>query len=588
MDRNPIESGVELTGKLLRDALDAAAAQPIGGMGINVTGAAWGGSPVISLAKPMPRILQARRVRLDHESATSIATNQWSYPWVEVAKADAGIDGWIEVTDGMTSDDLGEAFNLAEVDNGAAGVQGNGVDAANIPDGFSIRPAAGVVTIYQVEVPATDSAGSDFDVEWWFDARNGIDGACVTVLAPSLVGGDWQFELSADAGDLSPYWAGDVALYDVVASGGKNVDGVLRVAPAAGVGTTADLLGPIAEIGVREGERHRVTAQVKADGTGAAVRLIAVLYDSAGAVDTTELGTETTPGGSWEEIVLEFVVPAGVATARVGIRHDPSVAAGPATLVDDIAWATYVEAAEVEFDADAGGDWSPLPGNVHDALDQTDARLGAIESDYLAESGAASIGANELAIGTATARSLRSSGVTLDPSTLDLATLRHLVMTGDLTVGGLVDGVDIAALGRLLLVQLGENSASSGTNRYLYPSNVTGTGVEGKCVRMPAAGSVVAARLKCDVTAYTSGDIRFDVRQWTGGAEAALITGGTFSLSGAADNVEKAETYTAGTYTFAAGDKLTMRRVIDSGGCTTDEHVGELLVLLDDTDWKGA
>jgi hypothetical protein len=571
MDRNPIEPGVELTGQLLRDALDGAAAQPIGGLGINVTGAPWGGSPVISLARPLPRVRQAIPVRLSNPAV--IADNVWEYEWIEIAKAGSGGAGWVEVPDGRTSDDFGLALNMAEIDNSESGVQGNGIDADNIPEGFAIMPATGCTTVYQVEVPAEDDTGTGYDTEYWFDKPNGIDGQCTTVVSPSLVGGDWQFERSADAGDLAPYWTGDVSLYSVDLSGGKNVNGVLRIEPAAGVGSTADLLGPLAPIGVREGDRHRVRAQVIADGTGAEVRLVAVLYDEAGAVDTTYTSSPTTPGGSWAELTLEFTIPAGVATARVGVRHDPSVSAGPATLVDDVFWTTSFAATEIEYDG-SGGDWSPDPDNVGDALDQAESRIAVVE-------GVVSVIAGDYLTSSNVAKSVTVSGGALelvsDETTPD-----------DWKVYGQAGGSRawLHPVGRLLQVQFGENAASSGTNRYLYTSNVTGTTVEGKSFIVPAACSVVGAWMRCDVTAYTSGDIRFDVRKWSG-SEAALVTGGTFGLSGAANNVSRAEEYAPGTYQLAAGDGVILRRVIDSGGCTTDEHVGGVLLLLDET-WAGA
>ncbi|HET6442528.1 MAG TPA: hypothetical protein VM219_02015 [Phycisphaerae bacterium] len=97
--------------------------------------------------------------------------NRWTYTFEEVWKETAGYDGWAAVTDGRTD----TAYNSIEDMNTAAGVQGNGVDVANLDTAdytFEIEPCpvGNVVWIRPVWITGAP--------EFWFSYANGVDGSC--------------------------------------------------------------------------------------------------------------------------------------------------------------------------------------------------------------------------------------------------------------------------------------------------------------------------------------------------------------------------------------------------------------------------
>jgi len=102
---------------------------------------------------------------------TADGTNRWYYSFVEVEKTGAGYDNWTTQAGGRT----GTARNLSEDINDAAGVQGNGVDLANLDTAdytFTIQavPTNGLVRVWETRTGAT--------TEYWFQYENGVDGTC--------------------------------------------------------------------------------------------------------------------------------------------------------------------------------------------------------------------------------------------------------------------------------------------------------------------------------------------------------------------------------------------------------------------------
>ena len=109
-------------------------------------------------------------------------TNRWKYAWTEQSKTVAGYDGWANKTSGRSgTTSVDPARNTIEDMNDASGVQGNGVDVANLDTAdytFAIQaaPAGVVVWMYIVEIPALGEV--DASTEYWFSYVNGVDGGC--------------------------------------------------------------------------------------------------------------------------------------------------------------------------------------------------------------------------------------------------------------------------------------------------------------------------------------------------------------------------------------------------------------------------
>lgn len=101
------------------------------------------------------------------------ATSQWAT--IGGSSAD-GDNKWVYTA---TLEDSGEEAagvrNGMELPNSGAGVQGNGVNVDNLPDGFEIQPiASGVrVRVWTLE----NEEGED---EYWFFAPNAVDGECTS------------------------------------------------------------------------------------------------------------------------------------------------------------------------------------------------------------------------------------------------------------------------------------------------------------------------------------------------------------------------------------------------------------------------
>jgi len=107
-------------------------------------------------------------IRAKITSSTSIGDNRWSYAF-EAVKYDK-LGAWTTIVDGLT----GAAYNSIESNNDDAGVQGNGVDLANLPTGVTLVPI-GVGAIVELSAVTNCETGA---VEYVFQAVNQVDGAC--------------------------------------------------------------------------------------------------------------------------------------------------------------------------------------------------------------------------------------------------------------------------------------------------------------------------------------------------------------------------------------------------------------------------
>ena len=97
--------------------------------------------------------------------------NKWSYDWAEIDMNNGSPSARVG---GMTSADYGLAYNLNELGNSDTGVQGNGIDLANVPIGFAIKPI-GDGACAMLMGPYKRANGSP---HWYFSAVNAVDGVC--------------------------------------------------------------------------------------------------------------------------------------------------------------------------------------------------------------------------------------------------------------------------------------------------------------------------------------------------------------------------------------------------------------------------
>ena len=98
--------------------------------------------------------------------STELGANRWEYDYELVELNDQG--EWDTVTDDDDQPVTGTAINTAESGNSDTGIQGNGVDLANLPNGFEIVPIGegAIVRVFGVG----DS--------WLFTIANLVDGEC--------------------------------------------------------------------------------------------------------------------------------------------------------------------------------------------------------------------------------------------------------------------------------------------------------------------------------------------------------------------------------------------------------------------------
>lgn len=101
-------------------------------------------------------------------SATSIGVNRWQYPFTEAQYRQQG--QWEQRVGGRS----GVAFNTLEAPNSDSGVQGNGVDVANLPEGVNLVPIGAGSVVWMRRVVNCQTASD----EYVFAAVNQVDGAC--------------------------------------------------------------------------------------------------------------------------------------------------------------------------------------------------------------------------------------------------------------------------------------------------------------------------------------------------------------------------------------------------------------------------
>ena len=110
-------------------------------------------------------------------SATSQGNNKWTYRFTRLEKTSPGYDGWTDLVPEFSR----TAYNSAEDQNTASGVQGNGVDVsgADFPAGFSYQPLPVGLRVWVEEVSFGDAANKIEVTEYWIkNFPNGIDGTC--------------------------------------------------------------------------------------------------------------------------------------------------------------------------------------------------------------------------------------------------------------------------------------------------------------------------------------------------------------------------------------------------------------------------
>lgn len=124
-------------------------------------------------------------------------------------------------------------------------------------------------------------------------------------------------------------------------------------------------------------------------------------------------------------------------------------------------------------------------------------------------------------------------------------------------------------------------SASSASTLYLYAGQAYGSGVGGHCIVMPWSGSIIAVTAQVNVTAYTSGNILWRLQYYrTGVGSGDISTADTQTITGTGSQQFYSATYSPGTYTFNAGDGITVRRD-NTGTLTTDDLECSLWVQFD-------
>ncbi len=102
---------------------------------------------------------------------TSLSDNKWSYNFEEVYLDDSA--DWVTVSGGRTHTTHGTALNTLEANNSSSGVQGNGIDLANLPPEYEIQPIANG-GVHRMEGPL-GAPGAQHCV---FSCPNGVDGVC--------------------------------------------------------------------------------------------------------------------------------------------------------------------------------------------------------------------------------------------------------------------------------------------------------------------------------------------------------------------------------------------------------------------------
>ncbi len=157
------------------NAMQDAIPNLVGGSGIRIARTPAGVHLRSVAVDPKPKIKFDAMI-LNATPSTS-GPNRWDYQFGEVIKRQAGYGGWQLRVNGRT----GDAYNRIEIPNSAIGVQGNGIDLANLPTGFSLQPIATGIVVEMSVVRWVDTDNGvviNAGVEYWFSEYNGVDGDC--------------------------------------------------------------------------------------------------------------------------------------------------------------------------------------------------------------------------------------------------------------------------------------------------------------------------------------------------------------------------------------------------------------------------
>ena len=135
----------------------------------------------IHITSPQPKV---QRKKWDGRIIdwVEFGPNQWIYIVVEQRKDTPGYGGWVDKSD--TKPREVACFNRPENDNSETGVQGTGIDVANLTGNFVHQPIPiwSIVEVTEIRLPAKagehGQKGTPASIEYWIDVMNGVDGAC--------------------------------------------------------------------------------------------------------------------------------------------------------------------------------------------------------------------------------------------------------------------------------------------------------------------------------------------------------------------------------------------------------------------------
>lgn len=135
----------------------------------------WYGIPS---AQPVQQPFMARVAAASPSGAST--NNRWTYTLREVERRllVAAVE-WVDTTTQPANPGrVVTGFALAEANNAATGVQGHGVNVANLTGTFRTQsiPVGSIVLVYPLTV--RPALGAEEAVEYWFERTNGVDGAC--------------------------------------------------------------------------------------------------------------------------------------------------------------------------------------------------------------------------------------------------------------------------------------------------------------------------------------------------------------------------------------------------------------------------
>lgn len=151
MNNNAIRSLMKRVGLLERDVSRMPSRFSRGGAG---------GSPL-------------RLVKITGSAAIASTSNRWAYTVVDASARPNGTMVAVAGAVAFTAYNPGESFN------DGAGVEGNGVDRANLPAGWSMQPIGTPTGALVYRTLKCDDQGAPDGHTWWIlTTLNNDDGAC--------------------------------------------------------------------------------------------------------------------------------------------------------------------------------------------------------------------------------------------------------------------------------------------------------------------------------------------------------------------------------------------------------------------------